>query len=182
MARFALGAKCGSPRLFSPNPAGGLAPAAKARWRKLASPKRVAKDAQPSTFPKRPRNWRRDSQTDHSFFSPDGIGRSIGVILSSQSLHSGCCFITILLLVYGLIKVQDFAGDHSPGGQFRLGDRAIASLFTNVDEGTGILRICGVVLLHFTKRFLQNRGHLWRRNARKQNQAHAVDPLLWKRA
>src|SRR5438067_2217332 len=99
IARLALGAKCGSPRLLPASPAGESLPDAKARWRKLASPKRVASDAQPSTFPQRPRNWLRDSETDHSSLSASGMGRSIGVILSSQSLHSACCFIGAFYLL-----------------------------------------------------------------------------------
>src|SRR4051812_855124 len=85
------------------------------------------------------------------------------------------------LLVDGLIKIQHFAGDHSPRSHFWRGDRAVDSLFTHVHESTGILRICGIVFLHFTERFRQNRRHLWRRNMSKQDQAHAVDPLLGKR-
>src|SRR5579864_934805 len=100
MARLALGAKCGSPRLLRATPACELGPDAKARWRRLASPKSVASDAQPSTFPKRPRNWRRDSETNHCFLSPTGIGKSIGVILSSQSVQRGCCFIRILIYLF----------------------------------------------------------------------------------
>src|SRR5215472_9136507 len=100
IARLDFGAQCGSPSWVTPDLACGLGPDAKARSSNPALAKRLASAAQPSTFPLRPRNWRRDSETNHSFLSPEGTGKSIGVTLSSQSLHRGCCFIETFNFTY----------------------------------------------------------------------------------
>src|SRR5215469_17851174 len=182
MARFDFGAKCGSPSLLTPDLACGLGPDAKARSSNPALAKRLASAAQPSTFPLRPRNWRRDSEANHSFLSPEGTGKSIGVIGSSQSLHSGCCFIEAFnpyLFIHRLIQVEHFACNHRPGCQLRIRNRMDRGLFAGPYQSMSILRICGVLFLHVTKRLLEHRGHLRGRNPRQQNQAHAIDSFLW---
>src|SRR5215469_5644857 len=114
MALFALGAKCGSRNSSRLGMAGWLFTFVSCTSPPSAvSPNRLAIAAHPSTLPERPRKRRRVSSAAHSRLSPSGIGRSIGVDVSSQSVHNGCCFISNPQLLHFSL-VQTHPGAQGP--------------------------------------------------------------------
>src|SRR3984893_13012307 len=150
MARFALGANWGSRRLCGE----GTTLAACASPVNIRSPPRLASAAQPSTFPALPRKCRRVSSSAHSAFMPSAIGRSMTVGPLSGSVHSGCCFtafLLTLLLVQSLIKVQHFAHDHRPGGEFRRRYGGIARLLTHRNQVMCCSEVGRVVFFHLVE-------------------------------